>query len=1248
MAPAVRGRLHRWRNRRKLIGVPTRNFCGGLAVLLLGACSTPSNPAATWHQESGYRWRELAVGGGQHSGFTELSAAETGIDFLDSVPQDSMLQNRHLSFGSGVALGDVDGDGLADIFLARVGGPSALYKNLGGWRFRDITRESGLQLKGRNSFGATLVDIDGDGDLDLLVTSLGGPNGLFLNDGHGGFSEVTSVAGLDSHRGSTTATLADVDGDGDLDLYIANYKAKTALDIFPPRERSFDQVVRRTGNKFEVVPRFRKHYRLAPGPEPGTVVRTERGEPDWFYLNDGNGKFKQVPFTSGKFLDEGGKPLAEEPDWFGLTARFFDANDDGYPDLYVCNDFDDPDQFWINDGKGTFRLAPRRALRSTSNSSMAIDVSDIDRDGNVDFFVADMLSRDRRRRKTESPANAPLVKRVGMIDDRPQVQRNSLFLNRGDGTYAGIASFSGVDASDWSWSSLFIDVDLDGYEDLLIGTGHVWDVMDSDTWDLIRNLPAETRWHQELKLFPPLALHNVAFRNTGDLTFTEAAEKWGFASKPAITHGMAVADLDGDGDLDVVTNRLNASPGVFRNDASAPRIAVRLRGRSPNTEAVGSRIEVFAGKLPMQQKEVTVGGLYLSSSDPLYTFATGGSDGITVKVSWRYGQTTILTGLHGNREYEISEPERGSSRAATKKNTDAATAAPIFSDVSNLLGHTHFETPFDDFVRQPLLPNKLSQLGPGLAWYDVDGDGSDDLIIGAGKGGDLAIYKNTGGQFRKLRRTGSVAPADQTGIIVIADRSGASQILVGQSSYEATSPQEALALPSVIGVKVNSSTGSRSESLVIGGDTASVGPIAAADYDGDGYLDLFVGGRVLPGAYPKPPSSHLYLFRAGRFVRDTTNQRILDGVGMISAALFSDIDGDGRSDLLLAPEWGYLRVFLNRGGRFVEAPASYGFREFSSRWNGIATGDLDGDGRLDIVATSWGRNTKYHAGRADPVYLYYGNFLLEAQRDSEIGGNAPLESFSRLTDAMPLVRQKVRTFAEYSRATIDQLVGPPLKEMQRLEMNSLEHMAFINRGSRFEASPLPAIAQLAPAFYVGIADFNGDGKEDILLSQNFFPTDKETPRYDAGLALLLLGNGAGGFTPLSDRVSGIEVFGDQRGAAIADFNRDGRLDVAISQNGAATKLYQNVGAKKGLTVRLVGPPMNPFAIGAQIRLRYDGNRWGPVREVQAGSGYWSMNSPTQVIGLDGEADSLWVRWPGGTETLTNIRKGQNEIIIRAP
>ncbi|HLB35503.1 MAG TPA: VCBS repeat-containing protein, partial [Gemmatimonadales bacterium] len=605
-----------------------------LAMLAVAswACRPGSSLPGEWHQAAAYRWRDLPALAGRHAGFTQLPPSATAIQFANSVSQALMRQNRHLVQGSGVAIGDMDADGWPDIYLARIDGPNALYRNLGNWRFEEVAVERGVAAADRFSTGAAFADVDGDRDLDLLVTALGGPNALFLNDGSGHFTELTAEAGLSSDRGSTTMALADVDGDGDLDLYVANYKVVTALDLFPPQERAFDQVVQRVGAGFRVAPRFESHYQVQVRHDLGMVVRTQRADPDWFYLNDGSGRFQRVPLTAGRFLTEDGTALKEEPERFSLVASFRDLDGDGDPDLYVCNDFEDPDELWINDGTGTFRAAPGVTLRNTSNSSMAVDFSDVDRDGDVDFFVADMLSRDPVRRKTQSPTHTPLPKLTGRIFDRPQMQRNTLALNRGDGTFEDISSFAGVEASDWSWATLFLDVDLDGYEDILVATGHTWDVMDADTEERLQTSRTRVSWRDERFLFPGLPLGNVAFRNQGDLTFREVGRAWGFANEEDISHGIAAGDLDNDGDLDVVINRLGSPAGVFRNDATAPRVAVRLIGRSPNTRGVGAKIRLRGGAVPVQEKEVTVGGLYLSGSDPTYAFAVGDRDEMSLEV----------------------------------------------------------------------------------------------------------------------------------------------------------------------------------------------------------------------------------------------------------------------------------------------------------------------------------------------------------------------------------------------------------------------------------------------------------------------------------------------------------------------------------------------------------------------------------------------------------------------------------------
>jgi hypothetical protein len=1221
----------------------TRNWTTVFA-LLATACRGPAD--ASWHDEHGYRWRDLNVPARGKPGFTLLDPSRTGITFVNAVSDSLLVENRILAQGGGACLGDVDGDGLPDVFLARTQGASVLYRNLGNWRFEDVTARAGIATADRHTTGCALADVDGDGDLDLLVVALGGPNVLFRNDGKGRFTEED--AGLKSSAGSATLAVADVDGDGHLDLYIANYKASTTLDRLSPQERSFSQVTRQLGkDKFEVREPYRGDYRLVDRADLGGVSLEQRADPDFFYRNDGTGRFIREPIAGNpRFVNEQGKPLEHEPDDFGLAAMFVDVNGDGAPDLYVANDFEDPDQLWLNDGRGYFRLAPWYAMRSTSNSTMSLAVGDIDRDGHPDLFQVDMLSRDTRRLKTQIPTHSQPAKRPGQGESRIQMQRNALQLNRGDGTFAEIARLAGVEASGWSWSSMFLDVDLDGWEDILISTGHPWDVMDGDTQYRLRDHFHEIDWRRMLFEFPPLPLPNVAFRNRGDLTFEDMSTKWKFDIGEGISHGMALSDLDGDGDLDVVINRFGKPAAVLRSNAPAPRIAVRLRGVAPNTSGIGSRIRVVGGAVPLQQREVVAGGLYLSSSEALLTFATGSAKELTIEVDWRDGRHSVIRGAHPNRLYEIDQQS-----AQPAPNQSPSAGPKLFQDVSSQLGgHRHIEPYFEDYARQILLPNAFSQLGPGIAWDDVDGDGDEDLVVGAGNTGRLALFRNDGGRLRPAPVRIPAAYGDITTIVGWPDGRGGRAILAGISNYEMPTTDQALVVPSAVGYSMLGGA----VTPLVPGDTASAGPIAVADYTGDGNLDVFVGGRILPGGYPLSPSSRLYRNTGNKLVPDTVNNHLFAGIGMVSAALFSDINGDGWQDIIVAIEWGTIRVFLNEKGRLRAAPAMPGLLGLYSRWNGIATGDLDGDGRLDIVGTSWGRNSDYRATETRPLFLYFGFFgergspgILLAQEDPRIRGVAPLTSYPRLGFGMPGVTGRIRTFGAYADATIEDVLGPFASGAVRLGVTTMDHTVFLNRGDRFEARPLPLDAQMAPAFYAGIADFDGDGKEDVFLTQNFFATEVATSRYDAGRSLLLSGDGSGNLKPVTAQLSGLAVYGEQRGAGYADFDADGRLDLAISQNGATTRVFQNVGAAPGLRVRVSGAPGNPTGIGTQMRLRYGGEA-GPVRELQAGSGYWSQNGAVQVLGRAGNPTALWLRWPGGREQLVPLAPGQGEITVRMP
>ncbi len=1228
------------------------------ALLVAYACG--GETPARWHEADGYRWHELRVRG-SGEGFSRVDPVRAGITYRNSLSQDSVAQNEILANGSGVALGDVDADGRVDIYFPGIEAPAALYRNLGGWRFADVTDPAGVALGGSPSRGAVLADVEGDGDLDLFVTRHSRPDVLFRNDGAGRFEDVSAAWGLGIARASHTAAFADTDGDGDLDLYVTNYKHRWARDTYSPAELSGDRVIGRTGEGYFVRPPYDEYFRIIrtdEGPQ-----RWEFGERDDYYVNEG-GAFRRVPFTEGGFFDPEGRPLEREPDEWGLAARFADLDGDGDPDLYVCNDINGPDHVWVNRGDGTFQAIARLAIRTTSTAAMAVDFGDVDADEDTDIFVAEMLSRDPVRRKTQVP-EAPIdPPKPGEVETRPQAKRNTLQLNRGDGTFAEVAHYAGVAASEWTWAALFLDVDLDGRLDLLTVNGHVLDFLDGDAQLASRVRPEDEDWRLARLVFPPLRTRNLAFRNLGDVRFGDATDEWGFGLEEDISHGLAAGDLDGDGDLDVVVNRLNAPPLLLRNEATAPRVAVRLAGLAPNTGGVGARIRVTAPGLPVQVAEVREGGLYLSDDDGLAVFAAGPNETLTIEVTWRSGRRSVISDARPDRLYELFEAaarETATSRAAVPSADDPGGSGPaLLVDVSDELGHAHHETVFDEFARQPLLPLRLAQLGPGVSWEDTDRDGDPDLLVGAGTGGVPAHFRNDGGRLRPAPLGVPPATFDLTTLLGLPRADGGLDLLAGQLHYEAATPAEAMAAPAVVRYRMAGGTGpprSTGALEAAPGGQSGTGPLALADIDGDGDLDLFVGGRVIPTAYPAPAGSRLFLNDGGGSFRLAESSReALEEVGLVSGAAFSDVDGDGDPDLWLAVEWGPVRLLRNEGGRFRDATREVGLHELTGRWNGVATGDLDGDGRPDAVVTGWGENHDL-APSGGPALLYHGDFdrngildVILAER-SPAGAVVPRLRLDQLGRGLPFLARTVPDHATYARATLDELLGPALGGAARLEARELRHVTLLNRGDRFEVAPLPAEAQLAPSFGVAVADIDGDGAEDVLLAQNFFANSLERPRFDAGRGLVLLGDGAGGLAAMPGQASGLLVYGDARALAVADYDADGRLDLAVGQNGSATKLFRNVGARPALRVRLRGPAANPDAVGAAIRVRYSGvgsPGEGPIREVQAGSGYWSRHEALQLLGLSGEPAEVWVRWPDGTETRTEVAKDAREITIEHP
>lgn len=1216
-----------------------------LALGVLGACDSRPDVDPTWHQEAGHRWRALAVPRTGRAGFEMLASGRTGLVHRNDIDDTRGLDNRGLLDGAGVALGDVDGDGRPDIVLASEESPAALYHNDGDFHFSDVTKASGLDFTGLATTSVVLADVDGDRDLDLVAGTFGGPVALFTNDGRGHFTNGTAASGLTGGYNATTMTLADVDGNGSLDLYVATYKVRNALDAYTPQERSFDQVLKKVGDSVVVADQWKKEYRVEKRPDLGGFMRSQRAEPDLFFVNDGTGHFTRVPVSGDRFRDEAGAPLAEEPDFFGLAARFYDVNGDGAPDLYVCNDLEDPDQFWLNDGRGNFRLAPPMALRVTSNTCMSVDFGDVNRDGHPDIFTSDMLAPTLAAQQRNVPTHTPLQKPVGLSPERTQWMRNMLQLNRGDGTFAQVADFAGITATDWTWGSALLDVDLDGFEDLLTVNGHRYDVREADPYERIRNSFPRVPWNRESREFPTLKTRSIAFRNGGDLAFADSSTAWGWGSDEAISQGIALADLDGDGALDVVVTRLDAPSVVYRNRTAAPRVAVRLRGAGANTQGIGAVVTVSGGGLPAQSREMTAGGYYLSGSDAQLAFAARDS-GMVITVRWRSGMVSRVAGVHANRLYEIDETGAVAAPAA-----DSA-PAPLFTDATALLGGAaHVDSLYADFTRQPLLPNRLSQLGPGVSWIDVDHDGRADLVFGSGRGGALRVLRNDGTRFTPMPVPGGLQALDLTTVLPVTGAQGATQLLAGQSSYEAADTVAARAAPSALSFAAGARIGAPLPAVA--GDAASVGPLALGDVNGDGILDLFIGARVIPGLWPLPAKSRLLLGHPdGTFTDDPANAQAMSALGLVSSAVFADLDGDARPELVLAVEFGPVRVLHNDRGALKDVTASLGLRDLSSRWNGVNVGDFDGDGRLDIVATSWGRNTPWQASSDRPYELVVARVdddrlgLIFARRDATTKREMPLDGFARIGAALPSVKAKFATFAQFAEADVDAVLGEASAKAVRVGATTFDHTLFLNRGTRFEAHALPTAAQLAPSFGSVVADVDGDGREDLFLAQNFYPTQINLMRFDAGAGLLLLGDGAGGFRAQTVQQSGIRVLGDQRGAAAADYDGDGRVDLAVSQNGAPMTLWRNARGTPGVRVTLEGPAGNPLAIGAMLAVQRGAAR-GPVRVLRAGSGYWSMDAATQVLARVPGMTGVWVRWPDGREQVVPVTAEKQAVVVRA-
>ena len=1053
--------------------------------------------------------------------FTLLPASYTGIRFENRLTESRELNvftYRNFYNGGGVALGDLTGDGLPEVVLSSNQHGITLYLNEGKFQFRDVTAEAGIESDRPWTTGVVLADVNADGRLDIYVCHAGQAdprdraNELWINQGldaHGvpTFKEMAHAFGVDDQGYSTQAVFFDYDRDGDLDLFVVNNS--------PRPVSSFGR-----GNTRGVRDRF-------------------GGEK--LYRND-RGHFVDVTEQAGIYSSEVG---------FGLGVAVSDVNGDGWPDLYVSNDFFEHDYLYVNHRDGTFRELSQQEMPYGSYFSMGLDIADVDNDGRPDVYTTDMLPEDEYRLKTTSSFEEWAVYEAKVRDGfGRQFMRNMLQRNNGDGTFSDVGQLAGVARTDWSWSALIADLDLDGFKDIYVTNGLAKDVTSQDYIAFLASnstMASATKGGKVdftglIAAMSSTKLPNYAFRNRGDLTFANEGARWGLDTK-SFSNGAAYGDLDGDGAPDLVVNNVGEPAFVYRNNARATTgndyLQLRLEGEGANRFALGARVTLRAGGRTLVQEQNPVRG-FQSSVDYVLDFGVGRATTIdSVRVDWPDGRTSVLTKVASNQRITVSQAGAvARSRVPIAGNGQPAPGTVLVAITdSATIPFTHHENEFVDFDREPLLPKMLSTEGPYMAVGDVNGDGLDDAFIGGAKEQAGAILiQRPDGSFRRSSEAVLEADAiseDLGAVFFDADGDGDLDLYVvsGGSEFSEDSPalQDRLYL--------NDGKGNfRKATNALPVETISGSRVIALDFDGDGATDLFVGGRVVPWKYGMTPRSTLLRNDGRGHFTDVTATVApeLASVGMVTDALWQDVTGDGRPDLVVVGEWMPITIFRNTGGRLVKLDVPSLARS-NGWWNRIVAGDFTGDGRVDFVVGNMGLNSWLQASDSTPVRMYAKDFLGNGAVEQIVaaysaGKSYPIALRDELVRALPNLGSRFPTHRDYAGKTIDQIFSR--EELAGAEVRTTYDFATTlvrNDGNgKFTLLPLPTEAQLAPVYGILARDLNHDGKLDLLLAGNFDAMAPSIGAMHASYGLLLAGDGKGGFTPARAAESGFMVPGEAR------------------------------------------------------------------------------------------------------------------------
>ncbi len=1221
-----------------------------LPFVVLSSCSEPEEEAKT-ATENGAKTGggevtsvplNGASGGGEGGArFTSLEVSATGVDFANRIEADHPLKHLYATekVCGGVATGDLDGNGMPDLFFTSGPNKNRLYLQTDTLKFTDHTAKAGVDGGGVWSAGASLIDIEGDGDLDIYVANYDAPNQLFINRGDATFDEKAGAFGLAHLSASHMPTFCDYDRDGDLDLYLLTNRFHSPNGQPKSEDVLKFSVENGVGRINFTDPKLRDYFRpyqAGSRPDGRPIFKLERfGQLDVLFRNEG-GKFTNVSQKAG-IAGNG----------FGLSATWWDYNQDGWPDLWVGNDFDDPDRIYRNNHDGTFTDVVKEVTPHTSWFSMGADFADLNGDNHPDFLIADMSGTNHFKQKTNMGSMGAKAEFLRTADPQ-QYMRNALFLGTGGERFMEAAHMAGLANSDWTWTVKLSDLDCDGRPDVFMTNGMSKNFNESDNAAVLAKAN-ESEWDRHVRAGTgELREQNLAFRNLGDLKFEDVSKAWGL-DHVGMSFGTAHSDLDRDGDLDLIVCNLDEPVSIYRNDSSeGNRLLIRLQGAGKNTFGIGAKVRLELADGSIQSRQLIPVRGYLASSEPLVHFGLGESAPERLVIEWPGGHEQEVDEVEANRFYTITEP----AGPAAPREKGRQKADTMFTLLNALDGAVHKENEFDDFSKQPLLPNQMSRLGPGQAWGDVDGDGDDDFWLGGAAGSPGKIWINDGNGAFTVQVPAALlddaAYEDMGGLWFDADGNGFNDLYVVSGGYEFVVGDPEL------GDRLYLNDGG-SLSLAPDGTIpkarVSGGVVVGADYDRDGDVDLFVGGRQTPGAYPEAASSSLLVNEGGKFT-----DAGLEVTGLITSALWSDINGDGWVDLLLTEEWGAVRVYQNEKGQLTDVTESSGTAGLTGWWNGIAGGDFDGDGDIDYVATNFGLNTKYHASSEHPALLYYGDFenlgrkrIVEAEFENDV--LYPGRGRSCSSNAMPHLRKTFTSFKQFAGSSLTDIYQPEkLKDSMKLEASVFETGIFINETPpggtpKFVFKPLPRIAQIAPSFGVVVNDVNQDGMADIYLAQNFHSPQVETGRMSGGVSQLLLGTGGGNFEAVAVERSGLLVPGDAASLTQADLNADGVLDFVIARNNGPVSVFKsNQKGGENLTVRLRGTKGNATAIGARLSLEFASGKI-VTSEVYAGGGYLSQSSPVISFAIPkGETVAkLHVVWPDGSKAERSLESGDREV-----